>query len=275
MNISESLLLSPYFRFENKIFYQIGLERPGEFERKYLSLREREGRLYTDNIVRELPDVPSDHSLKKEWARRKFSAHRLISYLEKRSKERYPAILEVGCGNGWLSNHLARIRHSEVLAIDVNETELKQGERIFCGRQNLSFAYTNVLDSKLPGGRFDYVILAASFQYFKNVPMLFQELLRLTSENSEIHILDSPFYQLKDVPKARMRSKEYFKLQNSEFEDCYYHHSWDSLEQLPYNVLYDPDALIPRILSPFRLASPFPWLQISRRDLLGHMIVKT
>lgn len=267
MNIRENLHLSHNFRFETKIFYQIGLERPGEFERKYLSLREREGRLYADNIVRELPDVPPGHSLRKEWARRKFTVQRLISYLEKHSVDRHPAILEVGCGNGWLSNHLAGITHSEVLAVDVNERELKQGERIFCGRQNLSFAYTNVLDSKLPGACFDYIILAASFQYFKNAAILFQELFKLMSENSEIHILDSPFYRLKDIPEAQMRSKEYFRLRNSEFEDCYYHHTWDSLKQFPHNVLYDPNALIHKILSPFRLASPFPWLQISKRDL--------
>jgi SAM-dependent methyltransferase len=267
MKIRESLLQSPNFTFEKKLFYQIGLERPGEFERKYLSLRQREGRLYTDNIVRELPDLPSGHSLKKEWMRRKFTLEHLIKYLRQRSKDSHPAFLEVGCGNGWLSNHLAGINDSEVLGVDVNETELKQAERIFRAQKNLSFAYTDVLDSKLPAACFDYVILAASFQYFENVAMLFQQLLTLMSENGEIHILDSPFYRQGDVPKARMRSKEYFKSRNADFEDSYYHHSWDSLGQFDYNVLYDPDSFIHKILNAFRLASPFHWVRISRRDL--------
>jgi 2-polyprenyl-3-methyl-5-hydroxy-6-metoxy-1,4-benzoquinol methylase len=75
------------------------------FERLYIALREQEQRLYTDEQVRQLPDIDPSHLHYKEWKIRKHSAERLISYLNK--KKRRLNILEIGCGNGWLSAQLA------------------------------------------------------------------------------------------------------------------------------------------------------------------------
>ena len=73
----------------------------GEFEQLYIKLRNQEKRIYEDEEVAWLPDVSEDNIHKKEWRIRKASCQKLTHYLS--SKKRALKILEVGCGNGWLS----------------------------------------------------------------------------------------------------------------------------------------------------------------------------
>ena len=82
----------------------------------YLRVREREGRLYTDDIASHLPDFPSDHPLKSEWLARASSARRLLKYL--RRLPRSLDVLDVGCGNGWLSHLVAGVEGTRVWGLD-------------------------------------------------------------------------------------------------------------------------------------------------------------
>ena len=75
------------------------------FEEQYLKIRQKEKRLYADEEVKHLPDIAPWHVHYREWQFRKRSATRLMRYLEK--KKRALNMLEVGCGNGWLSAKLA------------------------------------------------------------------------------------------------------------------------------------------------------------------------
>src|SRR5215203_4755336 len=76
------------------------------FEKLYMQLRKKEQRLYTDEEVRNLPQVIAAHPHFKEWQLRKKSCGRLIEYLDQKNKPLH--ILEIGCGNGWLSAQLAK-----------------------------------------------------------------------------------------------------------------------------------------------------------------------
>src|SRR4051794_33766657 len=105
------------------------IQKQKAFEADYLSLRKKEGRLYTDEEVARLPHVVKNASLKKEWAIRSASCQRLIKYLA--GKKTKLSILEIGCGNGWLSNQLAAVTKTQVLGLDVNQTELAQAQRVF------------------------------------------------------------------------------------------------------------------------------------------------
>ncbi len=179
MTLRNIFLESPDFSFQNNIFYQRHFQRLNTFEKIYLSLREKENRVYPDEIVKELPEVPSHHVLRKEWMIRKFTLQRLIPYLSKKNK---PIILELGCGNGWLSNHLATLPGSEVVGVDVNETELLQGSSVFTGTKNLFFAYADIFITSLPYSPFDYIILSGSIQYFSNIGILFAKLFSLLAD---------------------------------------------------------------------------------------------
>src|SRR6478609_3338202 len=73
----------------------------------YIALREKEGRLVSDEELLKLPEVNAFHIHLKEWRIRKKSCDQLLNYVAK--KNRPLKILEIGCGNGWLSNRLASV----------------------------------------------------------------------------------------------------------------------------------------------------------------------
>jgi ubiquinone/menaquinone biosynthesis C-methylase UbiE len=92
----------------------------------------------------------------------------LIDYLSLNSNEK--KIAEIGCGNGWLTNKLSKIKNSEIIGIDVNIHELEQAAKIFAGNSNAAFVYADVFKMDL---KFDYIVLAGVVAYFKD----FKELI--------------------------------------------------------------------------------------------------
>src|ERR1700740_506529 len=100
---------------------------PG-FEELYIGIRHKEGRMYPDEIVKTLPEVPATHPHYAEWMVRKRSSLRLIRYLA--AKKRPLRLLEVGCGNGWLCHRLSAIPGAGVTGMDVNHNELEQAVRV-------------------------------------------------------------------------------------------------------------------------------------------------
>ena len=266
MSIKETLDINENLHFENNLYYQKHLSHGGAFERLYLKLREKENRLYTEDLVKRFPEIPSDHPLHTEWAIRKFSLERLVGYLKE--KKEATRILEVGCGNGWLSNYLIQNLPMEVCGLDVNEFELKQASNLFINAR-LSFVYANVWEKVLLPAAFDFIILASSVQYFPDLKLLVTRLQELVAEKGEIHILDSPLYRsTQESEAARLRSHKYFtSLGFPQMTDNYFHHTIHALSDFNFTVLYNPKSLTScfrnRILrSP---QSPFPWIRILSR----------
>ena len=103
---------------------------PGPFdvETLYNQVREKEGRLLDDEVVKKLPNSGSKTAHGSEWKVRKRSAETLLDKLN--SKENPLTILDVGCGNGWLSGMMAQAGH-QVLALDIHMNELQQAARCF------------------------------------------------------------------------------------------------------------------------------------------------
>jgi len=56
------------------------------FEEKYISLRKKENRLYTDEQVRWLPEIERSHPHYSEWDTRKSSCNKLIQHLRLKKK---------------------------------------------------------------------------------------------------------------------------------------------------------------------------------------------
>ncbi|HEX8040754.1 MAG TPA: class I SAM-dependent methyltransferase [Chryseosolibacter sp.] len=254
---------NPDFTFRNNIFYQQDFARFQQFERVYLSVREKEQRLYPDEIVKALPDFHAGSALEKEWRIRKETMKRVMNYLREKADGIPVTILEVGCGNGWLCSHLAGIEKSRVLGLDVNERELLQAARVFHQHENLQFACGDILTSSL-SVEFDFIILAASIQYFRNPRLLLGKLLSLLAPGGEIHIVDSPFYDDEHVQAAATRSETYFeKTGDPSMKDHYFHHSYSILRTFNAEMMYDPASSLNRLRRKFRSASPFPWIRIS------------
>lgn len=224
------------------------------FHEQYIQIRNKEGRLYTDETVGLLPEVPSTHPHYSEWMVRKRSSNRLIRYLT--AKNRSLRILEIGCGNGWLCHRLSLIPHAVVTGQDINFTELEQAIRVFGKIPNLRFTdedLRKVKDIK----ETDAIIFAASIQYFSSLEEILRWSLQQLTSNGEIHILDSPFYDPTELDKAKRRTLDYFTTMGfSEMSRFYYHNSHDDLHSFGPKLLYNPRSIQTRIL---HRKDPFPW----------------
>jgi len=84
-----------------------------DFGLQYILLRNKEGRIYSDKEVAVLPEIDKEHKHYNEWEVRKDTSGRLIKYLF--SKKKALEILEVGCGNGWLTAKLSGIPLSRLI----------------------------------------------------------------------------------------------------------------------------------------------------------------
>jgi ubiquinone/menaquinone biosynthesis C-methylase UbiE len=228
-----------------------------EFEKKYIQVRQTEKRVYSDEELGRLPDVPATHPHAGEWKIRKISAFHLVHYLESRNRPQH--LLEVGCGNGWLSHELSRIPACRVVGMDINLVELKQAARVFPASSKLKFVYGDPISGILSDLRFDAVVLAACIQYFPSITRLL-EILRALCLEGEIHILDSPFYKKEDLAGARQRTVDYYQsLGFPEMSEYYHHHSLAEIDPLPYRIMPRPGAWKKSLLG---RSNPFPWICI-------------
>lgn len=229
----------------------------------YLDVREREGRLFSDEIVARLPFLPSGHPLGPEWRSRSASALRLARYLSSRQEPLF--ILDLGCGNGWLSNLLCKFGLS-VIGLDQNQYELRQAARVFPPNSNLMFLKADVFSAPFINGHFDAIILASVLQYFQDISRLITVLSSYLKPQGEIHILDTPLYSDSELDAAVLRSHQYYtSLGFPEMVEHYYHHRASDLYPLNPTTLYRPHALSLRLK---RLIgqndSPFPWLMLKK-----------
>lgn len=184
--------------------------------------------MYTDDEVVALPDISPDHPRHNYWNDRKRSAQRLVRYLA--LKKKAASILEVGCGNGWLSFHLATVPGSRVIGIDPDYLALHQAAGVFLHQPNLKFIYGDFCSGILQGISFDIIVFAASLHHLPSVPRALDAALAHLSNTGEIHILDTPMH---------------------------YRHE---LAGYSYRLRHDPRSLLNRLTGK---SKGFPWIVIS------------
>ena len=225
----------------------------------YLRVRKKEGRLFPDNLTARLPHLPDGHPLAAEWRARADSSSRLIQYLIQRTQPL--KILELGCGNGWLSNSLAQIPGAQVWGLDRKSSELAQAARVF-HRSNLFFFAGDIFCAPFPPQSFDILVLASVIQYFPDLTLLLSTFVPFLKTAGEIHILDSPLYRPDELTAARDRTRTYYtSLGFPEMADHYHHHSISALDTFAPDWLYRPNGWRYRLKQ--RLGgniSPFPWV---------------
>jgi len=239
---------------ENKALRQSKRRKP-DFEELYIAVRDHEKKVYTDAQLQALPDFDS-HS--KEWEIRKHSCDRLFAYLLK--KEKFLRILEVGCGNGWLSAKMAALPDCYVTGLDVNMAEISQANRVF-KKPNLEFVYDAFNDNTFEKERFDIIVFAASLQYFPSVVSVLQQAVRILNRGGEIHIIDTPFYNPMEAARAAARCRSYYTdMGIPEMADYYFHHDISEFWGFNYRVLFNPAGLLNRLFK----KDPFYWIAINK-----------
>jgi SAM-dependent methyltransferase len=227
----------------------------------YLRVREMEGRIYQDELAANLPEVPPNHPLRREWFSRSASLKRLLAYIAR--LPRPPRLLELGCGNGWLSNRIASLPGVQVWGLDRAGLELSQAARLFSGA-NLMFLAADVFQPPFPHSTFDLVLVASVIQYFPDLSALVRSLRGLLRSAGEVHIMDSPLYEEDDLPSARERTQAYYAaLGFADMGKQYFHHSFEEVEKFSPTWHYRPDSMSARLARGLgHIDSPFPWLSI-------------
>jgi ubiquinone/menaquinone biosynthesis C-methylase UbiE len=230
----------------------------GKFEDLYIALNDAEHRIYGDDEVMLLPEVEPGNRYKNEWKVRKASCNRMISYLRK--KKRPLRILEVGCGNGWLSHQLAaRLKESMVTGLDINLPELDQAARVFAFEENLRFIHGDLRINPLANEKFDIIIFAASLQYFRSLAQIISAAFGCLSEGGEIHVLDTHFYSADGAREARMKAENYFRSAGfEEMKQFYFQHTVDDIKEFNHRILFNPGTTINKWLK----RGPFFWVLI-------------
>ena len=237
-----------------------GSSDAGAFEKLYMQLRKKEQRLYTDEEVRNLPQVAATHPYFKEWQLRKRSCDRLVEYLDQKNKPLH--ILEIGCGNGWLSAQLAKNTSGQVVGMDINREELTQAARVFKDISNLKFVSGDIRFAQLEHNNFDIIVFAASLQYFPSLKETVHAAFECLRTGGEVHIIDTILYNRSNVDAARQRSRDYYAaLGFPEASGYYYHHCVEDLKNFSRRILYDPFSWIHKFA---KNRYPFFWVCIRK-----------
>lgn len=233
------------------------------FEELYIALRLKEQRIYSEKEIAKLPVVAASHPHYKEWLIRKHSCNKLLEYIKRNGH--ICNILEVGCGNGWLSAQLSSVATASVTGIDINTVELEQARKVFRRIPNLKFREGDIRSGILGDEKFDLIVFAASVQYFESLKEILKTAIRHLTLQGEIHIIDSRLYQYYEIPSAKQRSKKYFtEIGFPEMAHLYFHHSLNDLETFSFSILYNPDSRLNKLL--FR-KNPFHWIAVKNRYL--------
>ena len=243
--------------YQTNNIYVPGLDRPDKLlEEQYSGSRNRENKAYTDEEVALLPDIPEEHPHHREWLIRQRSCHRLTRYLTFSKKE--VSILEIGCGNGWLSSQLAMVPGSRVVGLDLNLNGLQQAARVFGYQPNLKFMYGDFRSGILQGLSFDIIVFAASIQYFPSLKEILGAALQQLNKNGEIHILDTPFYRPEELEAARQVTTAYYiSLGLPEMSRHIFHPCIRDLEGFKYRYGYRPFSFWNRL---FDKRKGCPWI---------------
>jgi SAM-dependent methyltransferase len=174
------------------------------FIREYEAVRRFEGRGSADAAYyRALPYHPSP-----DWKIRAKSFDAFLEVLKAFEKPSEPLhILDLGAGNGWLSNRLA-LREHEVIAVDltVNEFDGLGCQRFYESEFVCAQAEFDYLP--IPDGSMDMVLFNASLHYSVNYKTTLSESLRVLKHSGLLVILDSPVYRDPKSGEQMVRERE-------------------------------------------------------------------
>jgi ubiquinone/menaquinone biosynthesis C-methylase UbiE len=182
-----------------------------KFIQEYETVRGQEQRGSDDpDYYRSLPYLDKSWPLSHEWVIRaksfKALVREVIAPLEE-SRKRELKILDLGAGNGWLSNRLAGADHA-VVAVDLITNSLdglgthRYYEKPYLPVQS-EFDYLPFGD-----GQFDLAVFNASFHYAESYETTLVEALRVLLPGASVVILDTPIYRDADSGRQMVQERE-------------------------------------------------------------------
>jgi len=230
------------------------------FASTYASYLKKTNREYDDAEVKEFPGTFFYNLHRQEWATHKLSSDRLLSYLNRPSEEgEVFKLLEIGCGNGWLSGKIADLPQFEVTGLDVHLPLLEQASRVH-GRSNLTFVQGDLFEDIFAEAHFDIIVLFDTISFFPHFQQLINRCRQYLKKGGEIHILGSHFYPEKELEAAGDSNRADFTLAGvPEMAEHFFQHSKAVLAPFDFQFLYRPGG-IGKLFG--KKDSPFPWVKI-------------
>jgi SAM-dependent methyltransferase len=164
------------------------------FEHQYRLVRAREGfRTDSPEYYRMLPSVTPDDRHAGVWRIRRESFMHLLDRARRSSSGGTLRVLDLGAGNGWLSNRLAEVGH-HVVAVDRLDDETDGLGA--CRHYAASFAAVQADFDALPflPAQFDLVVFDGSLHYSPDPVATLAEAKRMLQLSGVIAVMDSPMF---------------------------------------------------------------------------------
>jgi SAM-dependent methyltransferase len=171
---------------------------------QYLAVREREGRRGKPaEYYRGLPSVAAEDPHAFEWQIRAESFDRLCRALPPNASLR---VLDVGAGNGWLSNRLAALGHAVVALDRLDDEEDGLGA---CRHYRTRFACVQADFDALPfaRGTFDLVVFNGSLHYAPDVRATLARARDVLAPCGFLAVMDSPMFRHDEDGDAMVAEK--------------------------------------------------------------------
>ena len=172
----------------------------------------------------------------------------------------WPANVETMKANGLKVSHIRDVPEWSTPVRALHLTELQQAARVFNDDPNLNFIHGDIRFGVLDDLRFDYIVFAATIQYFPSLKKILHLALSYLKPGGEIHVIDSHLYKTEEMETQKKRTLAYYtSLGYPEMADFYYHHSLTDLRSFHHDVLHSPHSVMSRFLG---LRNPWPWVRV-------------
>ena len=234
----------------------------------YEMVRQSEGRgSPSETYYRSLPFRDISGHFSSDWRIRarsyKVLVKKVLTSLQN-PLERTLKVLDLGAGNGWLSNRLAA-QGDRVFAVDLLVNDLdglgtwKHYENTFTPIQ-AEYNHLPIMDHFA-----DVVIFNASFHYSEDYAQTLGEALRVLSPKGRVVILDSPVYRKSDSGKKMVEERE------AQFKANYGFAS-DNLQSENYLTYIRLDELARQLNIKWQFLTPFYGLRWIFRPLVSMLL---
>lgn len=181
------------------------------------------------------------------------------------------SILEIGCGRGRISHHVASRTGAKVTGINIDPTQLKiardyANETGLLGEQ-LEFIEANMNDRlPFPDASFDAFFQVQAMTYAKDLRSVFGEIGRVLKPGARMSVLDGVMLDGYDSNDARHRQLLNETRQVTGFGGLWHYNEWKAaVEESGFKVIYHADRSIgghqtPLIMWELRLQERLTWI---------------
>lgn len=166
------------------------------FIHEYETVRQAEGRSDSAETYAQLPYAQPNHPLAEMWRQRtiSFEAFLEIVLIPKEKTKKQLSIIDLGAGNGWMSNRLAERGHC-VAAVDLTINGFDGlGVHQHYGQDIVSIQ-AEFDHLPLASDQFDLAVFNASLHYSADYGTTLNEALRLLNRAGTLAVIDTPVYQ--------------------------------------------------------------------------------